>query len=163
MVFVDGTNLFNRLIRDKVRITKLFPILELAANRRQLVRAAIYTTEEKFIAAQEIHGSDFADGVRLVYGDSVDTENGQVREKGVDALLVADLVYHAAQKNCNYVSLVSADSDFRFALNRVGDFGCRVGLMAICNPAPPRLKNEADDYWFLNKKWLIDNKYASAT
>ncbi|MGE0278933.1 MAG: NYN domain-containing protein [Nitrospiraceae bacterium] len=162
MVFIDGSNLFNRLLSAQLSVPKILPLVQLAANQRQLLRAGLYTTERKLIAARNAHGDDVADGVRPIFGDSIEGGGGNLREKGVDALLVADLVYHAAQRNCQYITLISNDSDFRFALNRAADFGCRVGLMALCENAPERLRNEADDYWFLTREWLIDNQIGIA-
>jgi uncharacterized LabA/DUF88 family protein len=79
-------------------------------------------------------------------GDSIDIGNGNKREKGVDALLVADLVYHAAMKNFQYAVVISNDTDFVVALKRVEDFGCRTGVVSISKKAPQRLIDACDDY-----------------
>ena len=160
IVFVDGTNLFNRLREAKIRLPRLLPLVSLACNGRQLLRAAVYTTGEKLDVAYSEHGKDLAEGCRVILGDSVKSGSGNVREKGVDALLVADLVYHAAQKNCQYATVLSHDSDFRFALKRVEDFGCKTGVMAIGTNAPDRLVKSCDDYWFLPAKYLVEKGWA---
>ncbi|MBK8016125.1 MAG: NYN domain-containing protein [Betaproteobacteria bacterium] len=120
-----------------------------------------YTTKEKLEKATEIHGSQFLEGCRIVLGDSVPLGNGKFREKGVDALLVADLVYHAAQKNCSYAVVVSNDSDFAHALRRVEDFGCNTGVIAIGVPAAERLQNACDDYHILDVAWMIKERWAT--
>ena len=105
--------------------------------------------------AQEFHGEGFLEGVRIILGDSIPTKDGNFREKGVDALLVADLIYHAASKNCDYAILVTHDTDFVHALKRVEDFGCKSGLIAFCVHAPDRLQKSCDDYQLIDKEYLL--------
>ena len=77
--------------------------------------------------------------VRVVLGHGIPTKDGNIREKAVDALLVADLIYHAASRNCDYAVLVSMDTDFVQAIRRVEDFGCRTSVIGICSDVPDRL------------------------
>jgi uncharacterized LabA/DUF88 family protein len=96
-----------------------------------------------------------------VLGDSVPLANGKFREKGVDALLVADLVYHAAQKNCSYAVVVSNDSDFAHAIKRVEDFGCNTGVLAIVTPAVERVQGSCDDYHFVSAEAMVKQGWAT--
>jgi uncharacterized LabA/DUF88 family protein len=162
MVFIDGTNLFNRLLRAKIQVPSLLPIVSAACNGRQLLRASLYTAEEKLQVAVAYHGTQLAEGCRVVFGHSVATGSGDARERGVDALLVADLVYHAAQRNCQYAALFTDDQDFLFALERVEDFGCKTPLVALCEEAAESLKAACDDYWFLPAAWLVSKGWATA-
>ncbi|MGH8727043.1 MAG: NYN domain-containing protein [Burkholderiales bacterium] len=72
-------------------------------------------------------------------------------EKGVDALLVADMVYHAAAKNYDYALLISVDADFAHPLRRVEDFGCRTGVVAVCCELPDLLNQIADHTYLAHK------------
>jgi len=162
MVFIDGTNLFNRLNDGKLKVSDFYAFAGAASNSRQLLRVYIYTTTEKLERAKEVHGESAFTGCRIVFGDSVETHSGAKREKGVDALLVADLVYHAASRNCQYAVVFSNDSDFSFALKRVEDFGCKTAVVSVVNQAPSRLSESCDDYHFLPKELLIQSNWASA-
>lgn len=161
MVFVDGTNLFNRLREQNLKLHSLRAITEVATLGREHARTYVYTTAEKLDRAKEVHGPNFLQGCRVVLGESVPLENGKFREKGVDALLVADLVYHAAQKNCAYAVVISNDSDFALALNRVEDFGCNTGVIGVGTHAAERLRDSADDYHFLPAEVLIKEGWAT--
>lgn len=160
MAFVDGTNLFHRLSEKRLVVPKLLPILETACSGRQLIRVYVYTTEKHLATAMTAHGSSFLGECRVVLGDEIPTKDGNVKEKGVDALLVADLVYHAAAKNCTYAVVLTHDSDFRHALRRVDDFGCRTALVAVGCEAPERLQAASDDYCFLSADSLVSLGFA---
>lgn len=161
MVFIDGTNFLNRLRGCGVTLPNLNTFARMLCGQRQLLRSYFYSTTEKVEKARTLHGEGFFVGTRVVCGTSVATADGGIREKGVDALLVADLVYHAAQKNCSYAVLVSNDSDFEYALKRVEDFGCGTGLLAVGIEAAPRLRNACDDYTFVDTDGLIAHYQAS--
>lgn len=120
MVFVDGTNLFYRLESLKLIVPSFIALLKLCTGRRDLLRAYLYTIREHYEAkGVAIHGTDAFNQIRLVFGEGVPTNDGNVREKGVDALLVSDLIYHAAHKNIDYALVVSVDADFSRAIQRV--------------------------------------------
>lgn len=146
MVFIDGTNLFHRLQGAKLRLNRSLPeVVSGYLGGRQIVRIYLYTIAEHLERASSVHGTLLTKGVRVVLGDGIPTGDGNTKEKGVDALLVADLVYHAAVKNYDYALLVSADTDFVHALHRVEDFGCRTGVLSLCAPVPPRLREVSDE------------------
>ena len=118
------------------------------------MRICWYTIEEKYERTLKIHGPNCLDKVRVVFGTGVPT-SGEPKEKGVDALLVADLIYHAAQKNMDYAQLVAIDLDFVFAIRRVEDFGCRSAVLAFGKEAPDGLQKSCDDYRFIGKDELV--------
>ena len=159
MVFIDGTNLFYRLRSAKLTVSsfkRLFHPSILVAGR-QITRLYLYTIEDHFENAKKIHGDNFCDGIRVVYGIGVPTGDGNVREKCVDALLVADLIYHAASRNCEYAVVVTCDNDFAYALRRVEDFGCGTAVLSICSDAPEHLRQSCDEYLFWDKDYLLAN------
>lgn len=146
MVFIDGTNLFYRLEAERLTLQRGLPdVIKIFIGGRKNLRIYMYTIQEHLARALSFHGDNISNGIRLVYGLSVQTGDGNVREKGVDALLVADLVYHAAVRNYDYALVVSADVDFAQALRRVEDFGCRTGVVAVCTPVPAGLQDVCDD------------------
>jgi uncharacterized LabA/DUF88 family protein len=100
------------------------------------------------------------DATRIVLGNAVPTGDGNWKEKGVDALLVADLIYHAAVRNFDYAILVSSDADFAPALKRVEDFGCRTCVLSICASTPTSLRESADRHVEITKDSLIQLKLA---
>ena len=139
MVFIDGSNVLLNARKHNLLIPNFYQLGARAIGSRQLTRVYFYTTQEKLDAAKEVHGENSLSGCRIVLGDSVKLKDDSFREKGVDALLVADLVYHAATKNFQYGVVISNDSDFGVALKRVEDFGCRTGLVSLVEKAPQRL------------------------
>lgn len=161
MAFIDGTNLFYRLESSRLSLNiKLSQILVPFMEGRQVVRVYLYTIEEHLDKHRGYHGSNITDGVRTVFGDGIHTKDGNIKEKGVDALLVADLVYHAAVKNYDYALVVSTDTDFVQALRRVEDFGCRTGVLGVCSDVPDRLRNVCDETKSLTKEEMLASKWA---
>lgn len=163
MVFVDGTNLFYRLESARLLVSRLYPIFARLCAPRKVLRVVVYSSQFHVDKAIKTHGSDLLDRCRLVLGDAVPTGDGNVKEKGVDSLLVADLIYHAATKNCSYACLVSSDTDFQYALKRVEDFGCKTAVVGIAAQLPPKLVAAADDYFFVSAEALVGEKYARRT
>lgn len=161
MIFIDGTNLFHRLEAKKLNLkTSLINILTPFLKGRQIIRTYLYTIEQHLSKHEKYHGAFIKDGVRIVFGDGILLRDGNIKEKGVDALLVADLVYHAAVKNYDYGLVVSTDTDFVHAIRRVEDFGCRTGVLGVCDDVPDRLKNVCDETMTLTKDNLISGKQA---
>ncbi|MBI4185777.1 NYN domain-containing protein [Candidatus Berkelbacteria bacterium] len=162
MVFIDGTNLFHRLDESNLNLqANLAQILKTCVGGRQIVRMYLYTIRAYLDRAKTLHGSRISQEIRLIFGEGIPTESGQIREKGVDALLVADLVYHAAVRNFDYALVVSTDTDFVQALHRVEDFGCRTGVLAVCTEVPERLAQACDESQTLPKDSLLRNNWAA--
>jgi len=156
MYFVDGTNVFNRLWAARLRLPSLKQCCSHGFSHRwEIARIYVYTIKEQAERAKSFHGSAFLDGCRMVYGDAISRGDGNVAEKCVDALLVADLVYHAAAKNYALAVVVTHDTDFRYALRRIEDFGCRSAVLAICEEAPPRLREMCDVYRFVSREMMM--------
>jgi uncharacterized LabA/DUF88 family protein len=154
MIFVDGTNVFYRFQDLRLVCMSFYDLLKQHVGRRDLVRIYWYTIEEKFNRAVAQHGSDAFRGIHRIFGTGV-PRSGDVAEKGVDALLVADLIYHAAHKNIDYALLVSIDRDFVYTIRRVHDFGCRTGILAIGADAHEDLKLACDKYTMVSRADLL--------
>jgi uncharacterized LabA/DUF88 family protein len=160
MFFVDGSNLMHRLREANLRVPSLHKLLSYCcANEfrdREMVRVNFYSTQTLLKEGETVHGHDFVKGVRVVLGDEI-VQDGKrkTKEKGVDALLVADLIYHAAQKNCDLAAIVSQDTDFRFAIKRVEDFGCRSAVVTFGFGCEPRLSTNCDMYVEWDRDYLL--------
>lgn len=160
MVFIDGSNVFPNLREYNLVIPNFYSLGRLSIGSRQLTRVYVYTSEEKLRNAKNLNGNDCFSGCRVVLGDSIQLKDGTHREKGVDALLVADLVYHAAMKNFQYAVVISNDTDFAVALKRVEDFGCRTGVVSVAKKASQRLIDACDDYKFFSDSDLCQSGIA---
>jgi len=160
MVFIDGTNLFYRLRDAKLRVPSLKHIVANLIGSRQIVRMYLYTVAPHLADAKKLHGEKFLEGIRVVPGLAIETRDGNIKEKGVDALLVADMIYHAASKNCEYALVVTVDQDFVYVLRRVEDFGCKSAVLSICAQAPERLRDACDEYYEIGAEDLLKKKLA---
>jgi len=119
MIFIDGTNLFHRLEAANLVVECLAPIfgrLTFITDGRQISRIYLYTIQQHLDRALARHGAKFTNNVRVVLGHGIPTKDGNIKEKAVDALLVADLIYHAASRNYDHAVLVSVDTDFVHAI-----------------------------------------------
>lgn len=159
MAFVDGTSLYHRLESERIVMKDLHGMLRALALPRELVRPYFYTSQPYLDRMVKAHGKAFADRCRVVLGEAIPTGDGNFREKGVDALLVADLVYHAASRNCEMAIVLTHDTDFCHALRRVEDFGCRTTVIAVGVHAPDRLRQTCDRYVFVSKEELMEHQF----
>jgi uncharacterized LabA/DUF88 family protein len=163
MIFVDGTNLFYRLEAAKLAVDSLADLFHnhnYIHGGRQVIRICLYTIQEQLDWAISRHGKKFIEGIRVVLGHGIPSQGGNVKEKGVDALLVADLVYHAASRNYDYAVLVSTDTDFVHAIHRVEDFGCRTSVVGVCSEVPDRLVANSDKKFIITRESLVQGKVA---
>ena len=160
MVFVDGTNLFYRLEGVKLKLPSLVPIIRYWEPEREIVRVYLHTSQPHYDRALARNGATLLDGIRVVFGEAIPTGDGNYREKGGDALLVADLVFHAAARNYDQAILISSDQDFAHALKRVEDFGCRTSVIAVPSEVPALLMQAADSVTKVSAQLLIENRRA---
>jgi uncharacterized LabA/DUF88 family protein len=163
MIFIDGTNLFYRLEGARLvveQLSRVFNSFNNITGYRQVSRIYVYTIQEHLDRATKRHGPQFLEGIRVVLGHGIPTGDGNIKEKAVDALLVADLIYHAASRNYDHAVLVSADTDFVHAIRRVEDFGCRTAVVGFCSDIPDRLKAGSDQHFIISREQLIATKLA---
>jgi uncharacterized LabA/DUF88 family protein len=160
MIFIDGTNLFHRLNEAKVVVTSFANLCKPYVGDRQVVHTYLYTSQHHLEQAKVKHGDVAFNGVRIVLGFGIPTSGTTPKEKGVDAQLVADLVYHAASKNMDFALVCSVDLDFAHAMRRVADFGCRTALLAIQSPAPELLRPSVDEIFEVSGAALVQQGLA---
>jgi uncharacterized LabA/DUF88 family protein len=166
MIFIDGTNLLYRLEGARLlvpRLSSIFSGFSFVAGGRQITRIYFYTIQEHADKARERHGPTFFDGIRVVLGHGIPTKDGNIKEKAVDALLVADLVYHAASRNYDYAVLVSTDTDFVHAIRRVEDFGCRSAVLGLCSDVPERLQSHCDEFFVISAEDITNARLGTGT
>lgn len=92
-------------------------------------------------------------GVKLRLGSL----NNAGEQKGVDSLIVTDIIELARNKAIADAILVSGDEDLRIAVQLAQTFGVRVHILGIGDHqrnVSPSLKMEADSFNFLNADWL---------
>lgn len=92
-------------------------------------------------------------GVKLRLG----TLNSAGEQKGVDSLIVTDLIELARNKAIADAILVSGDEDLRIAVQLAQTFGVRVHVLAVGDATKnvsPALQMESDSVGTLTPEWL---------
>ncbi len=107
----------------------------------------------------EHHSIDQLDDFKLRLG----TRNGVGQQKGVDGLIIADLISLTQQKSITHATLVSGDADITPGVIAAQSMGLRVHLLSLGAAAAtsPVLSAEVD----LKRSWDISavQKFASLT
>lgn len=83
--------------------------------------------------------------------------NNAGEQKGVDSLIVTDLIELARNRAISDAILVSGDEDLRIAVQLAQTYGVRVHILAVGDAArnvSPALKMEADSLEALDVAWL---------
>lgn len=86
--------------------------------------------------------------------------NDAGEQKGVDSLIVTDLIELARNRAISDAILVSGDEDLRIAVQLAQTFGVRVHILAVGDSSKnvsPSLKMEADSLESLDSAWLNKN------
>ncbi len=159
MIFIDGSNVY-RSCRDldfKISYTKFLSILR---KDRNVIRTYYYSgiksknqNEGKFFKMLKGLGVEIKTKLlkkRNVTCRSCGTVAETYIEKGIDASLSTDLLWHAFQKSYDIGIIVSADADFIPPIERVRDLGRRVELWAFKHTLGNELKNKADTVNFID-------------
>ncbi len=92
-------------------------------------------------------------GVKLRLGSL----NNAGEQKGVDSLIVTDLIELARNRAISDAILISGDEDLRIAVQLAQTFGVRVHILAVGDAdknVSPALKMEADSLDALDATWL---------
>ena len=91
--------------------------------------------------------------------------NSAGEQKGVDSLIVTDLIELARNGAISDAVLVAGDEDLRIAVQLAQSFGVKVHILAAGNPSQnvsPSLQMEADSVSALNGAWF-GNHFIKAT
>ena len=92
-------------------------------------------------------------GVKLRLGSL----NNAGEQKGVDSLIVTDLIDLARNRAISDAILVSGEEDLRVAVQVAQTYGVRVHILAVGDPkksVSTALQMEADSVNTLNEQWL---------
>lgn len=95
-------------------------------------------------------------GVKLRLGSL----NNAGEQKGVDSLIVTDLIELARNRAISDAILISGDEDLRIAVQLAQTYGVRVNLLAVGDAdhnVSPALKMEADSLESLDAVWLAEH------
>ncbi len=153
MIFIDGSNIYRscRELNFKMSYEKFLSILR---KDRNVIRIYYYSgiktkhqNEEKFFKMLKILGVDIKTKLlkkRYVTCQSCGKKAKTYVEKGIDASLSTDLLWHAFQKSYDTGIVVSADADYIPPIERVRDLGRRVELWAFKHTLGRELKGKAD-------------------
>jgi len=137
-----------------------------ARQGSRLIRAYVYDAafpaEHPGFAQQRLYFDDLASQtmIRLRLGHLTErgagTGRSRVEQKGVDTLMVLDLVRMAQQKAFDAALIVAGDRDFAEALRVIADdYSRRVVLMGVEGSEPHKeLVHVSDDYGVLGGHWL---------
>lgn len=95
-------------------------------------------------------------GVKLRLGSM----NNAGEQKGVDSLIVTDLIELAQNRAVSDAILVSGDEDLRIAVQIAQTYGVRVHVLAVGDPkknVSAALQMEADSVEILDEQWLREH------
>jgi len=153
MIFIDGSNVFRscRDLKIKISYEKFLLILR---KDRNVIRTYYYSgikskSQEKGKFFKMLKGFGVEIKTKLLKKRDVTCRScGEITntyvEKGIDASLSTDLLWHAFQKSYDIGIVVSADADYIPPIERVRDLGRRIELWAFKHTLGRELKNKAD-------------------
>lgn len=153
MIFIDGSNIYRscRELNFKISYEKFLSILR---KDRNVIRIYYYSgikskrqEEGKFFKMLKILGVEIKTKLlkkRKVTCPSCGKIAKTYVEKGIDASLSTDLLWHAFQKSYDIGIVVSADADYIPPIERVRDLGRQVELWAFKHTLGRELKNKVD-------------------
>jgi len=151
MIFIDGSNLFHacKAFREgfKVDYEKLRDAL---TSGRKLIRAYFYGSINQFESKIMEKQIKFHDALRSK-GFQVEVKRLKKRsekpiEKGVDVALVTDMLSLGFKRVYDVAILVSGDSDFVRAIEKLKSEGIRVEVAMFKVATGPDLAKVADRY-----------------
>ena len=174
MIFIDGSNLYHSLKKNKVLNIDYSKLIKLLIGDRYLVRVYYYNApvnrkenEEKATAQQKFFNA-------LSKIDRFELRLGRLEprpkkcpecnasllthtEKGVDIMIATDMLAMAHRKSCDTAILVSGDGDFSYAVQAVKDFGINVEVACFKKNLANHLKKTADKIIYLDDLNLPKN------
>ena len=153
MIFIDGSNVLRscRDLKFKISYEKFLSILR---KDRNVIRVYYYSGIKfpsqkegrfmKMLREFEVEIKTKLLKIRYVRCKSCGEETQTYVEKGIDASLSTDLLWHAFQRSYDIGIVVSADADFIPPIERVRDLGRRIELWAFKHALGKELKNKVD-------------------
>jgi len=144
-IFVDGGNLFHscRDLGIKIDYNKLKNIL---SENRSLLRAHYYGADDgtepqrRFFDALRYYGWEVRTLPLRRYGDGIPFE------KGVDVMLVTDMLVGAHRNVYDTAILCSGDKDYVYPVRMLKDLGKRVEIASFEHSLAKELRLVADHF-----------------
>jgi uncharacterized LabA/DUF88 family protein len=161
-VFIDGSNLYHALRSNYGRYDLNFgEFVKKLCGQRRLYRAYYYNVlqdpsqrtdshrdQQDFLAA--LRDTPYLEvrlgGTKLAQGVTV--------EKGIDVMLVTDLLNFAWSDRYDVAILVSGDSDFAYALQAVKNLGKYIEVAYFESNVSKDILDVADNKHLINKEFL---------
>lgn len=159
MIFIDGSNIYRSCKELNVKMS-YEKFLSLLRKDRNIIRIYYYSgikskqqAEEKFFKMLKHLGVEIKTKllkIRFVTCQSCGKKAKTFVEKGIDASLSTDLLWHAFQKSYDTGIVVSADADYIPPIERVRDLGRRIELWAFKHTLGSELKDKADNVNYID-------------
>lgn len=153
----------NQTTRNQVRISSVSETVDALRNKsaelsgcNHFLRIYWYDAVHRSGLSTEQKNIAYAAGVKLRLG----TLNQIGQQKGVDSLIVTDIIELARNKAISDAILISGDEDLRIAVQVAQSLGVRVHLLAVGNAkhnVSLDLRMEADAMHILDTSWLSQN------
>ncbi len=142
-IFIDGGNVFHAANTLKIHVDLAKLVTALTANRT-LIRAYYYDATSNTPAQQR-----FFDKLRHL-GFAVKTlplrqYQGTPFEKGIDVMLVTDMLTLAHTNTYDTALLVSGDKDFTYTLQKLKTLGKTIEVAAFTHALATELQHAADN------------------
>lgn len=161
IIFIDGGNLFHSVKRYnnqnntnvKIDYTKLSQFLTTETKSHSHLRTYYYTGVPVKLSNKQqgfITKLDLLPNL-AVKKKTLKIKNERLVEKGIDVMIVTDMLWCGFQKHCEHIILVSGDEDLTEAVSKLKDNGIRVTIAAFKNNASPQIIRNADSYIDLTK------------
>lgn len=161
MIFIDGSNVFHccKDLDFEISYEKILPILKKGKNvRRVYFYTGIKPEEEKrfikMLGHLEIDIFTKLLKVRPAKCKNCGKKTKRYVEKGIDAKMSTDILWHGFKENYDTAIIVSSDADFIPPIEIVKLLGRRVELWAFKHALGKELKRKADKIIYINE--IID-------
>ena len=161
-VFIDGSNLYHALRANYSRYDLKFgDFITKLCGSRQLYRAYYYNVLQDPAQRAEQHRDqqEFLNALRdtpylEVRLGGTKLAQGVTVEKGIDVMLVTDLLNFAWNNRYDVAILVSGDSDFAYALQSVKNLGKYVEVAYFESNVSKDILDVADSKHLVDKDFL---------
>ena len=163
-VFIDGSNLYHALRSNYGRYDLNFgEFVTKLCGQRRLYRAYYYNVLQDPSQRSDSHRDqqDFLAALRdtpylEVRLGGTKLAQGVTVEKGIDVMLVTDLLNFAWSDRYDVAILVSGDSDFAYALQAVKNLGKYIEVAYFESNVSKDILEAADNKHLINKEFLKD-------
>lgn len=161
-VFIDGSNLYHALRSNYGRYDLNFgEFVKKLCGPRRLYRAYYYNVLQDPTQRAESHRDqqDFLAALRdtpylEVRLGGTKLAQGVTVEKGIDVMLVTDLINFAWSDRYDVAILVSGDSDFAYALQAVKNLGKYIEVAYFESNVSKDILDAADNKHLIDKEFL---------